>query len=169
MATAKVNATNVTKYDSPGGDNIIPGGFIKAVEKVWLDDYTLTANVTGTNSTITIAKLPINAKITSIVVSIETSVAQSNGTISLGFASDADAAGFGDLVGAAVITHNETLTTIMLPMQSPVDGVLDYDGNFFAKQAGFQHVIAGTRTDIALKLNNWTMTTGTVKTIVRYT
>jgi hypothetical protein len=34
---------------------------------------------------------------------------------------------------------------------------------------GFQKVTSGTQVTVALKLNNWTMTTGTIKTIVRYT
>jgi len=34
---------------------------------------------------------------------------------------------------------------------------------------GFQKVLTGTQTTVAVKLNNWTMTTGTMKTIVYYT
>lgn len=169
MATNAVKGTNVTKFDAPGGDNIIADGYVKAVEKVWLDDYTLTSNVTLTNTTISLATLPKNKKITGIDIVIETSVSQTSGNLSVGFSTDADAATFGSLMGAGIITHNETLTTIRLPMQSPIDGVVDYDANFLGKMAGFLFVTTGTQVTIALKLNNWTMTTGTIKSIVRYT
>lgn len=169
MATNKVKGANVTKYDSPGGDNIIPDGYVKAQEKVWLDNYTLTGNITLTNTTISLATLPKNKKITDIVIMIETSISQSNGTLALGFSTDADAAGFGTLMSPATITHNETISCIRLCPSSPLDGVVDYDANFYGKIAAFQKVTAGTQVTIALKLNNWTMSTGTVKSIVRYT
>ena len=37
-------SANLTKYDNGGtGDNIIPDGYIKTVEKVWIDTYTYSA------------------------------------------------------------------------------------------------------------------------------
>jgi len=65
MATIK--ATNVTKYDTGGADNIVPDGFIKTVEKVWIDSYTITAAIPSTSS-ILIARLPAGAKVTDIIV-----------------------------------------------------------------------------------------------------
>lgn len=66
MATVK--AVNVTKYDAGGsGDNIIDDGFIKTVEKVWIDKYVLAAVVPSSTS-IKIASIPKNKKITDIVV-----------------------------------------------------------------------------------------------------
>lgn len=165
MATEHVQAANLTKFLAGGsGDNIIADGYVKAVEKVWLDDYTFA--VTLTNTTIAIAKLPVNKKITSIDVMIQTTASQTNGTVSLGFATDASC---DTLMGAAVLTHNETLSTIRLPMLSPLDGVVDYDANFAGKMAAFQKVTSGTQVTVAIKLNNWTMTSGTIKSIVRYT
>lgn len=62
--------TNVTKFDAGGtGDNIIPDGFIKSVEKVWIDTYVFTsANTIGTGLVIDIAKIPAGKKITGIEV-----------------------------------------------------------------------------------------------------
>ena len=66
MATLK--AANVTKYDNGGsGDNVIADGFIKTVEKVWIDSYTVTAAVLSSTS-ILIARIPANKKVTDIVV-----------------------------------------------------------------------------------------------------
>jgi hypothetical protein len=58
----------VTKYDAGGsGDNIIPDGYIKSVEKVWLDSFAFTAVIT-TADTITIASIPPNKKITGVEI-----------------------------------------------------------------------------------------------------
>lgn len=66
MATVK--ATYVTKYDAGGsGDNIVPDGFIKTVEKVWIDTYTFASSL-ASSSSILIARIPKNKKITDIVV-----------------------------------------------------------------------------------------------------
>lgn len=63
-------ATNVTKYDAGGtGDNIIPDGLIKSVEKVWLDSYTWSSTATiGINTFVDIAKVPAGKKVTGIEV-----------------------------------------------------------------------------------------------------
>lgn len=169
MATNSVKGTNVTKFDNGGsGDNVISDGFIKAVEKVWLDDYTLTGNITLTNTTISLANLPVNKKITSIEVMIETSASQTNGTIALGFASDADGATWGSILAPVVVTHNQTISTVKFPGTYAIGNVIAVTG-IPDKIAGFQKVTSGTQVTVALKLNNWTMTTGTIKSIVRYT
>ena len=168
MATNAVKGANVTKYDAGGsGDNNIGDGYIKATEKVWMDNYTLTSVITLTNTTISIATLPPNKKLTSVQVIIETSVSQTSGTVSLGWSTEADAAAFGSLLAATNITHDLTTTTISLPVGGVVNNLNAANG--IPKIAGFQKVTSGTQVTIALKLNNWTMTTGTIKTIVRYT
>lgn len=166
MATTAVKAANVTKYDAGGsGDNVIADGYIKTVEKVWLDSYTIA--FTSTNATISIATLPPNKKLTSIDVIIETSAAQTSGTVSLGWSTDADAAGFGSILAGTDITHNLTVTTISIPAGGVINNLNSANGQ--PKMTAFQLVTGGTQVTVALKLNNWTMTTGTVKTIVRYT
>lgn len=168
MATETVKASNVTKYDAGGsGDNVIADGYIKAVEKVWLDNYTLTGAMVLTNSTISFATLPPNKKVTSIEVIIETSASQTSGTVALGWSTDADAAAWGAIIGPTDITHNLTTTTISFPGVGLVNNLNSANG--VPKIAGFQKVTGGTQVTLALKLNNWTMTTGTIKTIVRYT
>ena len=66
MATLK--SDNVTKYDAGGGgDNYIADGFIKSVEKIWIDTYTISAAI-ATTSSLLIARLLKNKKVTDIVV-----------------------------------------------------------------------------------------------------
>lgn len=69
MALAN-RATNTTKYAAGGtGDNIIPDGYIKSVEKVWLDTYVFSSSATiGTGMVIDIAVIPAGKKITGIEV-----------------------------------------------------------------------------------------------------
>ncbi len=159
-------STYVTKYQAGGsGDNIIPDGYIKTVEKVWIDTYTIA--FTNTNTTIDIAVIPENKKITSIAAIINTTASQTNGTVSIGFSTDSSVA---TLLPATTITHNLTRSGIVLPSGNILGtavaalGQLD---NFVT--AGFQLVTGGTQVTVSIKLNNWTMTTGTVQTIVRYT
>ena len=65
---ATVNAANITKYLAGGsGDNCIADGYIKSVEKVWLDTYAMSTAL-ATTSSIRIGRVPKNKKITSIEV-----------------------------------------------------------------------------------------------------
>lgn len=159
--------TYTTKYQAGGsGDNYIPDGYIRTVEKVWIDSYTFA--FTNTNTTIDLAVLPANKKVTSMEIEIENTVSQTSGTISVGFASDASVDTF---LPPVTLTHNLTRTSICLP-QGIAQANVAAGGNSVAnpgKLAGFQLVTGGTQTTISIKLNNWTMTSGTLKSIVRWT
>jgi hypothetical protein len=65
-----VKSANTTKYDAGGtGDNLIPDGYIKSVEKVWIDTYTFSAAATiGIGLVIEVAIIPAGKKITGIDV-----------------------------------------------------------------------------------------------------
>ena len=168
-----VQSGNLTKYIAGGsGDNIIADGYIKTVEKVWIDSYTFAQ--TGTNTTIQIAKLDDNKKITSIVIELYSSITQTSGTVSVGYsvddANDLAATGVSNFLAPVTITHNATRTSIILPGGSIPGGTATSSTvALVAVLAGFQGVTSGTQNTIAVKLNNWIMTTGTLKTIVRYT
>jgi hypothetical protein len=157
-------AANVAKVNAGGsGDNIVADGYIKAVEKVWLDSYTIA--FTNTNTTIDIAVLPENKKVTSIEVYIYATASHTSGTVSIGYSTDATVATF---LAPTTLTHNKTVTSISLwgggvSQQNLTTAAMD------GTLTGFQAVTEGTATTISLKLNNWTMTSGTVKTMVRYT
>jgi len=63
-------ADNVTSFDLGGtGDNIIPDGFIKSVEKIWIDTITISSTLTvGIGMVVDIAKIPAGKKITGIEI-----------------------------------------------------------------------------------------------------
>lgn len=78
---------NLTKYDAGGtGDNIISDGFIKTVEKVWLDTFVYSSALTiGSTMTIEIASIPQGKKITAIeIYGIGPLSATSTNAISIG-------------------------------------------------------------------------------------
>lgn len=165
MASA-YSGTNVTKYNAGGaGDNIVPDGYIKTVEKVWMDSYTIAFTLTKT--TVDIAILQKNKKLVGIALQIETTVSQTSGSLALGFSEDS---AFGSIMGQTSIAHNLTVSTISLPAigQSGF-GVLATGFGGPTQLSAFQKVITGTQTTITLQFNNWTMTTGTIKSIVYYT
>lgn len=159
--------TYTTYFQAGGsGSNYIPDGYIKTVEKIWLDSYTI--GFTNTNTTIDIAVIPANKKIVAIELEVETSVSQTNATISIGFSTDAAIDTF---LAPTTLTHNLTRTSVALPKGVLSGNVLAGGSTIaqVAKIAGFQLVTAGTQSTISVKLNNWTMTTGTLKSIVKYT
>lgn len=149
MATVK--GANVTKYDAGGsGDNYIPDGYIKSVEKVWLDSYTFTSAIPS-GTVIHIAKVPPNKKITGIKLffpSLSTGAAATGSTISLGTLAD---------------------DNLYLDAGEASTGVLTLEANL---QAGIQDVTSSTtETTITLTVGRiaTTTTAGTIKTIVKYT
>lgn len=170
-----VQADNLTKVIAGGsGDNIVADGYIKTVEKVWIDSYTFAQ--TGTNTTIQIAKLDENKKITGISIEIYATASHTSGTISIGYSvdntNDLAPTGVANFLAPYTITHNLTRTSIAIPGVGLLNSA-NYTGVGLtiahAVMAGLQGVTSGTQTTIAVKLNNWTMTTGTLKSIVRYT
>ena len=65
---ASLYADNVTKVRAGGsGDNIVADGFIKTVEKVWIDTYTASAVIPSTSS-LCIGKIPKGKKLTDVIV-----------------------------------------------------------------------------------------------------
>jgi hypothetical protein len=105
----------VTKYDAGGsGDNIIPDGYIKTVEKIWLDYFAFTAVLT-TADTVTIASIPPGKKITAVEVYFPT-IAPTTCTIQVGvqgstslFITSASTLKFtstGGVLGTNVVTTN---------------------------------------------------------------
>lgn len=62
-------AGNVLKYNNGGsGDNYIADGFIKTVEKVWIDTYTVGTTTIASSDSILIGKVPSGKKLTAIAV-----------------------------------------------------------------------------------------------------
>lgn len=160
MATVK--GANVTKYDNGGtGDNIIDDGFIKTVEKVWLDSYVVSAAVPSTSS-ILIARVPKNKKVTDIVVFMPVSTAPAtDSTIYCGTgATTSTSQYFGILQNSAGVAAQ--VNTIDLGTA----GTLRLAGNDTKKMQALP-------VDVGIYLTvggvGLTVTGGTIRTMVKYT
>lgn len=143
-------AANLTKYNAGGtGDNIVADGYIKTVEKVWIDSFAFTAVLT-TADTVAIATIPANKKITGVDVYIPANWAPTTCTINVGITGAQSL-----LITSAVLTI-DTANVYVLRMNNPT---------------GFSYLTTATTTVLfsvgvtALV----TPTAGTIKTIVRYT
>lgn len=149
-------AANVTKVNAGGsGDNVVADGYIKSVEKVWIDSFAFTAVLT-TADTIDIAKIPANKKITDVLVSFPTALTPTTATINVGIAGDSD-----KFISAAVpvaedgAAGGQAARTIVRMNNTD----------------GFSYVTTA-ETTIQLSIGVIAMTAptaGTIKTIVKYT
>lgn len=150
-------SANVTKYDAGGsGDNVISDGYIKSVEKVWIDSFDFTGVVLSTADTLTIATIPANKKITDVLVSFTTGFTPTTTTINVGITGDTD-----KFISAAVpvaesgAAGGQAARTVVRMNNTD----------------GFSYVTTA-ETDIILSLGVIALTaptTGTIKTIVKYT
>lgn len=152
-------AVNVTKYNAGGsGDNVIPDGFIKTVEKVWLDTYVFSSAATiGTGMIIDIAKIPVGKKITGIEV-----WGLRAGLIS---ATSTNAVSIGARYGTAAITNaTQFLAATTL-------GTVTFDNQPIFANAGLNVEVTGAAHTIFLLFTAATpsITGGTITTKVRYT
>lgn len=103
-ANQDLKSANATKYDAGGsGDNYIAGGYIKSVEKVWIDTYNNTV-VLSSLDTIKIGVVPANAKITDVIVywPVAGGAADSLATLCIGTGSTMVATAANTALGALV-------------------------------------------------------------------
>lgn len=148
-----VKAANVTKYDAGGtGDNVISDGYIKSVEKVWIDSYAITAAIPS-DSVLDIAVIPENKKITSVELffpSLSTGASATGTTLSIG----------------ARIASGTTDSTLLLSAGEASTGVLTLSAN-----QGIPYVTTGGVNVITVLFDRiaTTTTAGTITSIVRYT
>lgn len=150
---ATVKSANLTKYDAGGtGDNIIEDGFIKSVEKVWVDTYTFSsANTIGVGLILEIASVPPNKKILGVEVYGLSTIAATTSTVAIG-------------LKRADGTTNSTLF-----MAACTFGTVA--SNLIQANAGIGTVITGGTNRIILTFGgaSLTVTGGTITTIVKYT
>lgn len=151
-------ATMVTKYDAGGsGDNVIPDGFIKAVEKVWLDTYTFSSSATiGIGTIVEIAQIPVGKKITSIEVD-----GLNASSIS---ATSSNAVSIGARYGTTTVTNATQflgVTTL---------GTVTFDNFPVRARSGLNVEVTGASHRIFLQFTvaNPSITGGTLTTRVKY-
>lgn len=154
MATLK--ADNVTKYDAGGsGDNIIADGFIKTVEKIWIDTYTVAAAIPSTSS-LCIGKIPKGKKLADVIVYLPVlSAAATTSTVYLDTAATTSVTTWGGALEAlgsgSYAIATATISTVRL---------------------GQTKAFAEMPEDVSLYLMitpATTITAGTIKTIIKYT
>lgn len=149
-------ASNVTKYDAGGtGDNIISDGYIKTVEKVWMDSFEFSAVLT-TADTVVIAEIPANKKITDVIVTFPTALAPTTSTVQVGITGDVDKfiAAAVPVAEAGAAGGQATRTVVRMNNTD-----------------GFQYVTTAV-TNIILSIGVTAITAptaGTIKTVVKYT
>jgi hypothetical protein len=150
MATKQ--AANVVKYEAGGtGDNIISDGYIKTVEKIWLDQYALTSAAIAAGDELEVAIIPANKKITNIRVTFPVLTASATlGSVSIGYKRN-------DLTtNATLFLAATSLTTSLLKLEA---------------DAGMGTIMSAGTNKIYLHFTTTgtTITVGTITTVVRYT
>lgn len=166
MALAN-KAVNVTKYVAGGtGDNIIPDGFIKSVEKVWLDTYVYSSSATiGTGMVIDIAVIPVGKKITGIEV-----VGVGGTTLS---ATSTNAISIGARYGVGAVTNATQFLAATTFGALTVSGYTATISQFapLCANTGLNTEVTGSTHTIFLQFTaaSPSITGGTIFTKVRYT
>lgn len=154
-------AANVTKYDAGGsGDNVIADGYIKTVEKIWFDSYAGTAAI-PTHTTIDIAVLPDNKKITGIKVIFPAAI------------SGAAASGTGTTISLGIRNAaGTTNSTVFLNAGECLTATTSLEANLYS---GIGYVTSGGPSYVFMTIGRLattltgTTTTPLFRTIVRYT
>ena len=148
------NATNVTAYDANNSTGVlVDTGLIKTIERLWIDTYVFSSAIPS-GSSIDIAIIPKNARVTSIRLlfpSLSTGEAGTGSTISLG-----------------VRTGTQTGSTLFLSATDASTGVTELEAN---SPTGLGIAMTGSTNRIFMLFGRiaTTTTAGTISTIVRYT
>jgi hypothetical protein len=153
-------SANLTKVDAGGsGSNYVADGYIKTVEKVWIDTYTYSAaNTIGTGLVIEVAQIPAGKKITGIeVYGIDELSATSTNALSIG----------------TKIASGVTHATLFLPATTFGAAALFGSLKIGPLKAidNIPYELTGGTNRIFLQFlaANPSITAGTITTIVRYT
>jgi len=153
---AYVKSANVTKYDAGGsGDNVIADGYIKSVEKVWIDTYDFSSTATiGATLVIEAAVIPKGKKITGVVVQGLGAVASTTVTLAIGTKIISTAVTNATALLAATVIGSAS-QTLGMPIVANVNLPLE--------------TTADTKVILSFGAASMTVTSGTITTIVRYT
>jgi len=155
-----VKSVNVTKYDNGGsGDNVVADGFIKTVENIWMDSYVIAAAVPSTSS-IKIAEIPKNKKVTEVTVHFPVCTAPAtNSTVYCGTGATTSPTQY---FGTMVFNGDTQKTTIDLGT-----------GGTLRLSAVETNKMQALPVDVGIYLTvgglGITVTGGTIRTIVKYT
>lgn len=149
-------SANLTKVDAGGsGSNYVADGYIKTVEKVWIDTYTYSAAATiGIGTVIEVASIPAGKKITGIeVIGLEALSATSTNTIQIG------------TKVASGVTH----ATLFLAATTFGNSWRGQQGVKATSNIPYELTGGTNRIFLLFAAANPSVTVGTLTTIVRYT
>lgn len=158
---AELKSVNVTKYDAGGsGDSIISDGYIKSVEKVWIDSYVFTSAL-DTNDSICIGIVPAGKHITEVLVFMPSlHTLNTLSTLYLQTGATARLAGYYGTMKAdgyqSITWNGATAATLRLAPASQDKEVL----------VGFEKLYITIQTSDADPI---TAASGTIRSIIRYT
>ena len=169
---ASYNATNVTLYQAGGsGDNLIPDGYVKTVEKIWLDSFTYGLTTSpSSGDTILIGYIPANKKIVGCDVYVPTTLTT---TVAINV---------GPSYSTALLISNST----QFQFSAPTAGTVAYNVVHLNNPAGIGFVVTSATTTTSGSTQVFTNvmtpiyltiggasiaapTIGTITTILRYT
>ena len=167
-------ATNVASFNLGGsGDNLIPDGYIRATEKVWIDSYVFNTASTAlmtTSDTLAIGIIPANKKIVGVEVVIPSTWAPTNCAINVGMS-----------YSTALLISNSTAYIISAPSLGTISlnkvTINQVGGQNFILTSSTSSVSGGTiltntNQTVYLSLTGANLTaptSGTLQTIIRYT
>lgn len=165
------SATNVALYNLGGsGDNLIGDGYVKAVEKVWIDSYVFNTASTAlmtTADTLCIGIVPANKKIVGCEVVLPVTWAPTNCAINVGPSYSTSL-----LISNSTAYVGGTNSTLIYNKVS-INNVL---GQNFITTSSTSSVSGGTILTytnhpiyLSLSLALTAPTSGTIQTIIRYT
>ncbi len=146
-------AANVTKYEAGGsGDNIVKDGYIRTVEKVWIDTYDVDGAIT-TEDSILIARIPKGKKITTADIWIPALGTTTSATINVGTKAPAETLA-STALGSQAWANLATAATVRLPLEAAKTALVNTDDP----------------VEVHLSFDQaTTVTGGTIRSIVRYT
>ncbi len=165
-------ATQATLYQAGGsGDNLIPDGYVKAVEKIWLDSFTwgLTTSP-STGDTILIGYIPANKKIVGCEVYFPVAFAPATCLFNVGPSYSTSL-----LISSAAISFSAptagTISYYSIKLNNPA-GMGFVVTSATTTTSGSTQVFTNVMTPIYLSFTGVALTAptiGTITTLLRYT
>ena len=166
-------ATNATLYNAGGsGDNLIPDGYVRTVEKIWLDSYTWgTSTIPSSGDTILIGYIPANKKIVGCEVYVPSTITPTTVAINVGpsYSTSLLISNSTQYVFSAPTAGTVTYNVVRLNNPAGMGFVVT---SATTTTSGSTSVLSNVNTAIYLTVGGASFTAptiGTITTILRYT
>ena len=186
MTAFYASNTNSVIVSSGSGSNMVADGYIRTVEKIWMDTFNFSAVVTTADS-VCIAVIPGNKKITGVDVYLPWGFAPTTATINVGVAIPATAGvltTYCSILISNATTYQVSVSTFgslsltnkvsMMPTSYNVTGGVNFPyvttTSTLSVSGGTSIIADQTRVYMFIGVTAMTApTAGTFTTIVRYT